>query len=151
MRALTERFFALPLFCHLATYLGLVLQLLSRLSAYNATAVPAIYPPPSKFCDPNLYPGKHFLAWGEVPDYLSASTTELSTSSSSTVELSSSSSPSLGDNGTYSSSSDGSSMAVVEMKDGMKMIKGMVNGSEEVGPHKVAFGKQQVMSDEFGS
>lgn len=41
-----------------------VTQLLARLEAWNATAVPAHYPGPDKRCDPSLH-GHVFTAWGE--------------------------------------------------------------------------------------
>jgi len=43
---------------------GVVAQLLARLEAWNATAVPAQYPGPDERCDPSLH-GHVFAAWGK--------------------------------------------------------------------------------------
>lgn len=45
----------------------LVAQLLHRLEEYNATAVPATYPPPSQLCDPALTQNR-FVPWGDGLD-----------------------------------------------------------------------------------
>ena len=51
--------------CNLAgTQKMVVTQLLARLEAWNATAVPAHYPGPDKRCDPSLH-DHVFTAWGE--------------------------------------------------------------------------------------
>ncbi len=46
----------------------LVAELVARIEAFNATAVPAHYPPPDDRCDPSVGGRGYFAAWGEEGD-----------------------------------------------------------------------------------